>query len=293
MDPILRVKNLTKRFRRVEALSELSLEIAPGEAVALWGPNGAGKTTLLRCLLGILPYEGEIRLLGLDPRRQGREIRAKVGYVPQQIRLHSDQTVWETIGFYAQLRGIPTGRAADLVGAWGLGDTRGAQVQNLSGGMRQRLMLAIALLSDPPVLLLDEPTSNLDIATRRDFSAALGDLKKSGRTLFFCSHRLSEIRNLADKVVSFDGGRKVFEGKPSGLAAALSEWVELRIFVSEPDRLRAVECLARRGMAPVSNGEGLLVRVPAGQKAEPLRILLEERIGIVDFDAEPVPGERQ
>jgi len=219
MDPILRVEKLTKRFGKVEALSELSLEVAPGEAVALWGPNGAGKTTLLRCLLGILPYEGEIRLLGLDPRLHGREIRAQVGYVPQQIRLHSDQTVLETIGFYAQLRGIPAGRSDDWVGAWGLGDARGALVQNLSGGMRQKLMLAIALLSDPPVLFLDEPTSNLDIATRRDFSAALGDLKKSGRTLLFCSHRLSEVRTLADRVVSFEGGRKVFEGKPSG-------WVE-------------------------------------------------------------------
>lgn len=98
-----------------------------------------------------------------------------------------------------------------------MGDVRGARVQNLSGGMRQKLMLAIALLSDPPVLFLDEPTSNLDIATRRDFSSALGDLKKSGRTLLFCSHRLSEVRNLADRVVSFESGRKVFEGKPSGL----------------------------------------------------------------------------
>ncbi len=227
MDPILRVEKLTKRFGRVAALSELSLEVAPGEAVALWGPNGAGKTTLLRCLLGILPYEGEIRLLGFDPRRQGREIRAQVGYVPQQIRFHSDQTVWETIGFYAQLRGIPAGRAADLIGAWGLGNSRGAQVQNLSGGMRQKLMLAIALLSAPPILFLDEPTSNLDISTRRDFSSALGDLKKSGRTLLFCSHRLSEVRNLADRIVSFEEGRKIFEGKPSGLTAALSEGVDL------------------------------------------------------------------
>ena len=221
MDPILRVENLTKRFGKTQALSGIALEVLPGEVVALWGPNGAGKTTLLRCLLGILPYEGEIRLLGMDPRRQGREIRAKVGYVPQQIRLHLDQTAWETIGFYAQLRGVSSARAADLTRAWGLECARDVQVQNLSGGMRQKLMLAIALLSDPPVLLLDEPTSNLDISTRRDFSSALNDLKRSGRTLLFCSHRLSEVRNLAGRVVSFEGGKKVFEGKPSGLAAVL------------------------------------------------------------------------
>src|SRR3989338_7497503 len=101
---MIKIRRLTKRFKKVVALDSVDLEVQPGEVLALWGANGAGKTTLLRCLLGIIPYEGNIRVMGLDPRRQGKEVRLHVGYIPQEIRLHADQSVWETVLFYSAIR---------------------------------------------------------------------------------------------------------------------------------------------------------------------------------------------
>ncbi len=207
--PLLRIKGLTKRFGDVRVLDGMDLEIRQGEVVALWGPNGAGKTTLLRCLLGLLPFQGEARVMDLDVQSQGKEARRYIGYVPQEIRLHADQSVWETVSFFARLRGVSLARARGLLAEWGLqeGGVRDRHVQYLSGGMKQKLALVLALLSDPPVLFLDEPMSNLDLAARREFGRSLERLKAAGKTLLFCSHRHSEVRKIADRVIVLEAGR--------------------------------------------------------------------------------------
>ena len=210
--PVIRVQNLTKRFKKVTALCDVDLEIRRGEVVTLWGPNGAGKTTLLRCLLGILPFEGRAQVMGWDVKTDGKEVRRRIGYVPQEIRLHLDQTVWETVSFYARLRGVPADRAEKLIAEWGLDPAKKQLAQNLSGGMKQKLSVAIALLSDPPILFLDEPMSNLDADTRNEFEDSLQRLKKAGKTLLFCSHRYSEVRKIADRVVVLESGIKKSDG---------------------------------------------------------------------------------
>ena len=217
MDPIISVKNLNKDFSHVTALSQVSFEVGVNEALALWGSNGAGKTTLLKCLLGIISFGGDIRVMNLDSRRNGKEVRRNVGYIPQEIRLHPDQSVWETACFYAAIRGVSKERSDLLLKQWGLDEARKKMVQTLSGGMKQKLALVIALLSEPPILLLDEPTSNLDTKSRLEFSEALKQLKKAGKTLIFCSHRMSEVRKTADRVLWLENGLKKMETKPDAL----------------------------------------------------------------------------
>lgn len=160
-------------------------------------------------------------MMGFDVRRRPKEAKRRIGYVPQEIRLHLDQTVEETALFYSALRGVPAERALGLLADWGLLSAKTKPAQNLSGGMKQKLALVIALLSDPPVLLLDEPTSSLDAAARREFRAALDRLKSAGKTLLFCSHRVAEARRIAGRVVVLEAGVKTADGEPGAVLEKL------------------------------------------------------------------------
>ena len=222
---MLSIRNLTKRYPRpgrawwsdetITAVEEVSFELAPGDAVALWGVNGAGKTTVLKCLLGLLACEGELRLNGFDLRRDGRAARRFLGYVPQELAFHNDLTVAESCRFYARLKGVGEARIPVVLAQVGLTGQEKKAVGALSGGMKQRLALALALLADPPVLLLDEPTSNLDADTRDDFVALLLQLRNGGKTLLFTSHYADEVTRLAARVLVLRDGRLVAEGAPA------------------------------------------------------------------------------
>jgi nitrous oxidase accessory protein len=190
-----------------EILRDLSFTVEAGESVALWGSNGAGKTTALRALLGLVPFSGTVAIDGLDIRLHGRTVRSRVGFVPQEVTLQPDLSVRETFSFYAGLRRV----AATEVGAraeWlGLTEHLDKKVQELSGGLKQRLALGLALLGDPPVLLLDEPTASLDAAGRERFYRLLDELHDRGKTLVFTSHRAEEVARLADRVLRLEDGR--------------------------------------------------------------------------------------
>lgn len=222
-EPIISLRDVRKRFGAVTALDGLTCSIPPGQAVVLWGANGAGKTTVLRCVLGLLPFEGAIHVAGEDVRRRGKDVRRRIGYVPQDVRFHAHQTVRETIRFYAQLRAVPMRSAEARLQEWGLQDAPAQRVGALSGGMRQRLALAIALLSDPPVLLLDEPASSLDVKTKRDLNVHLEQLKANGKTLVLCSHQTADVWRLADRVLVLSHGHLIAQGSPSAMAELLGE----------------------------------------------------------------------
>ena len=283
----LEVRAVTKRYGAVAALENASFDIMPGEAVALWGPNGAGKTTLIKCLLGLVSYTGEIRLAGLDARRQGRQVRARVGYVPQEIAFH-DMSVAETLAFYARLKRVGRERVDAVLAQTGLEAQVDKPVSALSGGMKQRLALAIALLADPPFLVLDEPTANLDAAGRAEFLGLVSALKRRGVTILFSSHRPEEVEALADRVIVLRAGRVVAEGLAAGFTARLGLQTSMRLRLAQPEALQtALARLTEDGLAAQINGSGaLVVTVGAGEKARPIRTLERAGITVTDFEVE-------
>ena len=289
--PTISVDHLTKRFGKATAVERLSFDISPGETVALWGPNGAGKTTALRCVLGVLPFDGTITVGGNSSRTEGKMVRQQIGYVPQEVRLHSDLTVQGTVSFYARLRNVSRDRLTTLMAEWNLAGIADKRVGNLSGGMKQRLALAIALLSDPPILLLDEPTSNLDVHTRHEFWAALENLKKSGKTLIFCTHRLDEIFRLADRVIVMEEGKKIAEDSPMSLDGHLSRDVMLHLSIPESFHKTAANLLEQQGFSTKCNGVKISVQAPHDRKAEPFRVLAESAIPIDDFELADNPDK--
>ncbi|HVS02636.1 MAG TPA: nitrous oxide reductase family maturation protein NosD [Thermoanaerobaculia bacterium] len=216
--PLIEVRSLSKSFGRRTALADVSFTVHRGQAVALWGANGAGKTTALRALLGVMPCDGEVAVGGFDVRRQGKQARRLLGFVPQEIAF-PEMTAGEALELFARLHRAPLDRIAELVASLGLEGELEAAVHGLSGGRKQRLALAVALLADPPVLLLDEATANLDVAARRDFLELLLELKAAGKTIVFSSHRPEEVLALADRVVHLEGGRLQPERPPRELLA--------------------------------------------------------------------------
>jgi Cu-processing system ATP-binding protein len=206
---MIRVERLHKRYGPVTAVDDLSFDVEPGETFAMIGPNGAGKTTTLKVLLGLArPDSGTVtigpdHLVPADPRA-----RRALGYVPQRVQFPPGRTVRETLEFFSELRGLDRDaphRALERVGLVELADRHATQ---LSGGYTQRLSLAQALLGDPALLVLDEPTASLDPEATWEFRTLLEKLSAEGKTILLCSHLLSEVERVADRVLILVGGRR-------------------------------------------------------------------------------------
>ena len=233
-------------------------------------------------------FEGSVQVHGFDVKTQGKDVRFTIGYVPQEIRLHLDQTVWETASFYARLKRVSTSRVSKLISEWGLDESKKKPVQNLSGGMKQKLVLVIALLSDPPILFFDEPTSNLDIGARNEFNAALERLKQDGKTLIFCSHRFSEIRKIADRVLVLEAGKNRMDEVPEKIGNQLSDEIVLKLIVDDCHCERGANYLKSKGLSVQKNQTQLWVRISSERKMEPIQLLAQASIPVIDFEIEPV-----
>jgi ABC-type multidrug transport system ATPase subunit len=281
-------KNLTKHYGKVTALNDVSFTINAGESVALWGANGAGKTTTLRCLLGVQGFLGGLTINDIDVRRQGKAARAAVGYVPQEASFY-DLSIVETLRFYARLKKVAASRIHDVLNEVQLNDHSEKHVSMLSGGMKQRLALAVALLADPPVLILDEPTANLDVRAQRDFIHTIQALNLNGKTIVFSSHRLDEVLALASRVLVLADGELMLECQPHELSEklGLNRW--LRIWVAHHHRENMLRVLNEQGFVYTPNGRSVFVQVDASGKIAPLWSLQEAHIPIEDFDL--VDGE--
>jgi ABC-type multidrug transport system ATPase subunit len=201
-------------------LDGVDLEVARGQAVALVGPNGAGKTSVIRCLLGLIAYGGELTLAGVDPRVDPVRARQWLGYMPQ-VPAFCEERADHALQFVAALRGAPRSEVAARLQQVGLWPHARRRVQSFSTGMKQRLSLAAALIGDPPLLVLDEPTASLDLGGQADIVRMLRRLRASGRTIVLSSHRPEEVRALADRVVVLDGGRVVAQGPADRIATAV------------------------------------------------------------------------
>ncbi len=213
-DTVVEIVDLHKTYRDVVAVDGLSLRVRRGEALGVLGPNGAGKTTTVECAAGLRrPDRGTVRVLGRDPWADGDEVRQRVGVQLQHAALPDRMTVAEAMAVFA----AAYRRHADparLLAEWGLGDRRRASFKSLSGGQRQRLFIALALLADPEIVVLDELTTGLDPAARRDTWALVRRLRAGGVTVLLVTHAMDEAEALCDRIVVVCRGRIVAEGTP-------------------------------------------------------------------------------
>jgi ABC-2 type transport system ATP-binding protein len=281
---MIRIDHVTKRFGRTVAVNDATLDLPAGDSLALWGANGAGKTTLIRCVLGLLRFHGTISVGGHDVRRCGKRARLLIGYVPQELGFYDDLGVAEAVKFFGRLRGLTRADAGRTLAEVGLEGHERKSVRELSGGMKQRLALAIALLGDPPVLVLDEVTASLDAVGREEFVLLLERLSGAGRTLLFASHRIEEVAALAKRVAVLDRGAVTRVDSCGDFVAGLGRGFVLHLVISPSDRERAVRSLRVGGFAPRLNGVGVVVAVAPEQKAAPFRVLAEARVPVDDFE---------
>lgn len=209
---MIHISGLVKRFGEFVAIDHLSLDIIEGETFAFLGPNGSGKTTTLKCILGLAaPDEGDIRVQGMPIREAARAVRSQISYLPQRVSFHDNLTAREVLTFYCRLRRIPAERIEEVLKStrFNFNGFADKPVSNLSGGMIQRLGLAVACLPDAPVLILDEPMVNLDPEGTIFFREFLSSLRRRGKTVVFSSHILADVELLADRVGILVSGRLV------------------------------------------------------------------------------------
>ena len=253
--PALVCRGLVKRYPDVTAVDGLDLEVEAGECFGLLGPNGAGKTTTVEILEGLTaPTAGEVEVLGERWRGAGLALRARIGVQLQEARFPEKLQVGEVIALFRSFypRGLEPEEALARVS---LGEKRGAQVRTLSGGQKQRLSLACALVGDPEVLFLDEPTTGLDPASRREIWEIVEQLKARGRTVLLTTHYMEEAARLCDRVAIVDRGRRLAQGTPAALVASLGaeHVVELEadgaLDAAALAALPGVEAVARAGEA--------------------------------------------
>ncbi|MDP2811707.1 MAG: ABC transporter ATP-binding protein [Rhodocyclaceae bacterium] len=231
---MIRFENVSKTFRRARVLDGIDLEIDIGERIALIGSNGAGKTTLIRCLLGEYTFDGAIAIEGRDPRRERTAVLGSIGFVPQ-LPPPLKMPVGQLIGFAAQLCGTDPRRIIALAGRLGLDveTVRNRPFVKLSGGMKQKLLIAIALGRDAKVLVMDEPAANLDPEARKIFFELLAE-RQDDTTMLISSHRLNEVSSLVNRVIELDLGKVVLDDRVAD-DVSLSGVLDCRISVKRPE----------------------------------------------------------
>jgi ABC-2 type transport system ATP-binding protein len=224
---------LGKRYGRHPALVDLDLRVERGEVFGFIGPNGAGKTTTIRLLLDLIrPSAGTARVLGLDARRDGVEVRRRVGYLPGDLALYEDLTAAEQLAYLARLRGLPGLDVRPLAERLSLDLHR--PIRALSRGNRQKVGLVQAFMHDPELLILDEPTSGLDPLIQHEFAAMVGEARERGRTVFLSSHVLGDVERLADRVGLLRAGRLVLVDDVGALKARVTRRIELHFETPPP-----------------------------------------------------------
>jgi len=262
------VRELRKSYEGHDALRGVSFEIAEGEVFSLLGPNGAGKTTTIEILEGYRVRDhGEVEVLGFDPGNAGSPFRERIGIVLQQSQLWPTLTVAEThrmfAGYYSRPRDVD-----EVIALVGLSEKRDARVKTLSGGQRRRLDLGVALVGDPDLVFLDEPTTGFDPAARRAAWEMIRSLRSLGKTILLTTHYLDEAEQLADRVAVLREGLIIREGTPAELTGGVSE-TEVRyrrngqeVVIRTTEPTRVLQELTTQALAEGGELEGLQVRRP-------------------------------
>lgn len=272
---MIRIDHLTRRFHDVVAVDDVSLEVPRGQILGFLGPNGAGKSTTLRILTGFLPAtSGRAEVDGLDVATQGLAVRRRIGYLPENVPLPPDARVEEYLEFRARLKDVPRGARADarerVMRLCGLQDMRRRIVGQLSRGYRQRVGLADALIADPPVLILDEPTGGLDPGQRQEVLDLVAGLAGE-RTVLLSSHVLAEVEHVCTRVAIIKQGRIVAAGTREELEAEAGRLGEIEI-VADGSGGRLSAWLAARGLPVLRRPapDACVVQLPDDAGAAPL-----------------------
>ncbi|MFN2615940.1 MAG: ABC transporter ATP-binding protein [Thermoleophilaceae bacterium] len=215
----VRARGLLKRYGGITAVDGIDFDVPVAQCFGFLGPNGAGKTTTMKMIYGLASVEqGELTVLGLDVRRKRREVKARIGVAPQDPNLDRELTVRENLAIQALYHGVPAdGRVDELLDFTLLADRAEARPEELSGGMRRRLLIARALVNQPELLVLDEPTTGLDPQARRAVWSLLERLRSGGVTLLLSTHYMEEAERICDRLVIMDRGRIVTQGEPAEL----------------------------------------------------------------------------
>ncbi|WFE30213.1 ABC transporter ATP-binding protein [Solwaraspora sp. WMMD791] len=232
--PVIEVEHLHKRYGDLVAVDDVSFTVDEGEIFGILGRNGAGKTTTVECALGLRrPDRGTVRVLGMDPQRDGAALRHRLGAQLQESQLPERLKVWEALELYSSFYRSPADwrELLDLLGLSSRHDTRFGQ---LSGGQKQRLSVALALVGNPQVAFLDELTTGLDPAARRDTWSLIESVRNQGVTLVLVTHLMEEAERLCDRVAVIDAGRVVAVDTPAGLAASVEAGQRIRFVVDRP-----------------------------------------------------------
>ena len=270
-EPAVVVRGLGRRFGDFQAVKGIDLEVGRGEIFGFLGPNGAGKSTTIRMLCGILaPTEGEGTVAGFDVRTQAERIKANIGYMSQKFSLYEDLTVEENIDFYSGIYRIPADRKRSrkdwVLRMAGLEERRGMRTGMLSGGWKQRLSLGCAILHDPPVIFLDEPTSGVDPISRRRFWDLIYEMAGRGTTIFVTTHYMDEAE-YCDRIAMIYRGALIAMGSPAALKEETVREDVLDVKCSRPsDALALIERLDTVKEAALF-GSGLHVSAHAGERA--------------------------
>jgi ABC-2 type transport system ATP-binding protein len=291
--PAVHLEHLTKRFGDFVAVDNVSLEVAPGEIFGFLGPNGAGKSTTIRILCGLLaPSSGTATVAGFDVATQSEDIRRNIGYMSQKFSLYDDLTVIENIEFFAGIYGVPAdkfpARREYVLKMAGLTDKCDTMTHLLSGGWKQRLALGCAILHEPPILFLDEPTSGVDPMARRDFWDLIYALSAAGHTIFVTTHYMDEAE-YCHRIALMGGGKVIALGSPDELKASLGEGHLLNLEAA--DLFGALTALrGRPGIEDVAVfGAGLHVKVDNQAEGEQVVRKALDEAGIAIRTLEPIP----
>jgi ABC-2 type transport system ATP-binding protein len=267
MTRVIEVEHLQKRYGDAGVI-DVSLEVAEGEILGILGPNGAGKTTTVECLQGLRDRDGgTVRVLGLDPQRQGRELRRRVGSQLQESALPDRVKVWEALDLFSSLAGDGVAWET-LMEQWGLADKAGTSFARLSGGQRQRLFVALALVNNPEVVFLDEMTQGLDPAARRVAWDLIEEIRDRGTTVVLVTHYLDEAEQLCDRLLVVDEGHVVASGTAGELIARHGDHATVRFSTDEPDvswlaDVDPVDRVSRHGREIAVEGTGPVLALVA------------------------------
>ena len=290
METMIEVRDLTKYYGPLQAVNQINFEVAAGEIVGFLGPNGAGKTTTLKMLAGFLaPTSGTARINGFDCVSQSLEVRRSLGYLPENVSIYPDLTVGQFLKFAAQAKGVESKDQAveirRVMAACGLEEVAGKLVKALSKGFRQRLGLAQALLHQPPVLILDEPTIGLDPSQIVEIRSLIKNLE-GGHTVILSSHILPEVSQLCHRVIIINRGQIVASDTPENLSRQMGRGA-ISLTVKGPEAQVTAALQDMPGVARVvGRGEGrFLVEAGNGQDLRPelARLLVQQGFDLLEL----------